>query len=173
MKPSLSTMMCSFLHPLRRFFPDDQGPSPWMDRPVLSTTRCRGWLLAVTRFRMGFSFTLLLDKVLWSGTGRRSFISSNRDKTKPSACLSGRWKSSLKVRTVSIARSAYFRCLPCLLDFAGVHDFMAAGESQIVRLPLFLRDSSYWLQLMTLYFCLYFGLLLLLCASFIMNSPDW
>ena len=69
--------------------------------------RWSGSLIDIPRFNMGFSFLLLLDKVVWSGTGSRSLISSNNDNTKPSACLRGRWKSSLKVRTVSIAKSAY------------------------------------------------------------------
>ncbi len=42
MEPSSSTTTCSFLHPRRRFFPDDQGPSPSMDKPVLSQNEMEG-----------------------------------------------------------------------------------------------------------------------------------
>ena len=38
-KPSLSTIMCNFIHPLLLFFLLDQGSSPWIDKPVLSTMR--------------------------------------------------------------------------------------------------------------------------------------
>ena len=44
--PSLSIEICNFLHPLLRFLPEDQGPSPWMLKPVLSTMRWRDFLVA-------------------------------------------------------------------------------------------------------------------------------
>ena len=56
--PSLSMEMCSFLHPLLRFFPDDQGPSPWMLKPVLSTMRWSGWLFCCWADALGMQITL-------------------------------------------------------------------------------------------------------------------
>ena len=138
--------MCSFLQPLLRFLPDDQGPSPWMDKPVLSTIRWWGWLPDVSRFNMGFRRLLLLDNVVWSGTGKLRFISLNKDMTKPSVCLSGRWKRIRNERMVSMAKLEYFWRLPGLFAFGGFHDLRADGDIQRVRLPRFLGiDASWWL----------------------------
>ena len=164
MKPSLSTIMCNFLQPLLLFFPLAQGPSPWMDKPVLSTIRCRGCLELTLRFNIGFKVLLLLDNVVWSGIGRETFIISNSDLTNPSVCLRGRWNNSLKVRMVSIARSEYFCCLPCLPDFFDFHDLIAFVDNHRVTFPLSRSDCSYWDQFFTLYFALYFGFLLRLWA---------
>ena len=58
-------------------------------------------------------------------------------------CLSGRLNRILRVRAVSIAKSEYFCCLPGLPDFGNFHAFIADGDSQRVREPLFQRDFSY------------------------------
>ena len=94
------------------------GPSPWIDKPVLSTIRWRGCLEEPLRFNIGFKDLLLLDNVVWSGIGSHTFIISNNDVTNPSVCLNGRWKwnNNLNVRMVSIAKSAYFCCLNFLIS---------------------------------------------------------
>ena len=78
------------------------------------------------------------------------------------------------MRTVSIARSEYFCCLPGFPDFGDFQDFIAEGDIQSVRFPLFRRDFSYSDQLVTLYFFLYAGFLLRLWDSFILDSiKEW
>ena len=128
-----------------------QGPSPWMDKPVLSTIRWRGFWEEHLRFNTGFNFLLLLDNVVWSGIGRDTFIISNNDVTNPSVCLRGRWNNNLKVRMVSIAKSAYFCCLPCFPDGFDFHDLIAFVDSHRVTFPLFRSDCSYYFQFLILY----------------------
>ena len=53
-----------------------------------------------------------LASVVWSGTGRSSFIRAKIDRVNPSACRSGRSKAAARSSTVSIARSDYRACRP-------------------------------------------------------------
>ena len=46
------------------------------------------------------------------------------------------------MRAVSIAKLEYYCCLPGLPDFGDFHDFIADGDIQRVREPLFRRDIS-------------------------------
>ena len=71
---------------------------------------------------------------------------------------------------VSIAKSAYFCCLPRFPDGFDFHYLMALGDNHNVRFPLFRIDYSYLFQLLTLYFGLYLGLRLRLWDSFIVDS---
>ena len=169
MNPSLSTIMCSFFHPLLFFFLLAQGPSPWIDKPVLSTMRWSGLLGDWWRPKKSFGFLLLRDSVVWSGTGRRASIRWNKDFMNPSVCRKGRWKRSLRGRTVSIARSEYFCCLPGFPDFGDFHDFSADNDIHRVSEPLLQREDSYSLQFVTLDFGLYLGLRLFLCNSCIFD----
>ena len=88
--PSLSMEMCNFRHPLRFFFPLDQGSSPWIPKPVLSTMMCSGFCGDKRQLIFGLMVLPLLDKVVWSGTFNLSFINWNIEVTKPSVCLRGR-----------------------------------------------------------------------------------
>ena len=112
----------------------------------------------------------LLDRVVWSGTLSLSFISWNIEVTKPSVCLRGRWKMSLRDNMVSMAWSEKNCCLPLFFDVRGFQDLMTEGDIQSVKEPRLHRDCSYSFQFVTLYFFLYFGLRLLLCSSFITSS---
>ena len=77
---------------------------------------------------------------------------------------------SLRDSMVSMDRSEKRCCLPLLLDERGFYDLMTDGDIQRVKEPLLHRDCSYYFQLVTLYFFLYFRLRLLLCSSFITSS---
>ena len=161
--PSLSMEIWSFRQPLRFFFPLDQGPSPWIPKPVLSTMICSGLLFGCWTLIFGLIVFPLRDKVVWSGTASLSFISWNIEVTKPSVCLRGRWKMSRKDKTVSIALSEKRCCPPLFFDVRGFQDLMTDGDIQIVKEPLLHRYCSYSFQLVPLYFFLSFGLRLLLC----------
>ena len=147
--PSLSMEMCNFLHLLLRFFPLDQGPSPWMLKPVLSTMRWSGWLLFCWTLIFGLIVLPLRDRVVWSGTGSLSFISWNIELTKPSVCLKGIWNMSLRERIVWIAWSEKRYCLPLLLVVRGFHDLMRVGDIHSLKEPLLHKDCSYSFQLVT------------------------
>ncbi len=163
---SLSMEIYNLRQPLLRFLPVDQGPSPWILKPVLSTMMCSGFWGDNRQLILGLIVFPLLDKVVWSGTWSLSFISWNIEATKPSVCLKGRWKMSRRERVVSIALSENCCCLPLLFVVRGFQDLMTDGDIHRVKEPLLHRDCSYSFQLMTLYFFLYFGLRLLLCAPF-------
>ena len=77
---------------------------------------------------------------------------------------------SLRDSMVSMARSEKRCCLPLLLDELGFQDLMTDGDIQRVKEPRLHRDCSYSFQLVTLYFFLNLGFLLLLCNSFISDS---
>ena len=126
-RPSLSMEICNFLQPLLRFFTDDQGPSPWKLKPVLSTMRWSGWLFVCGTLIFGLIVLPFLDRVVWSGTFNLSFISWNIEFTKPSVCRRGRWNMSRKDKTVSIALSEKRCCPPILLVVWGFHDLMTEG----------------------------------------------
>ena len=88
--PSLSMQICNLRQPLLRFLPDDQGPSPWILKPVLSTMMCSGFCGDKRQLILGLMVLPLLDKVVWSGTFNLSFINWNIEVTKPSVCRRGR-----------------------------------------------------------------------------------
>ena len=77
---------------------------------------------------------------------------------------------SLRDSMVSMARSEKRCCLPLFLDEHGFHDLMTDGDTHRVKEPLLHSDCSYSFQLVTLYFFLNLGFLLLLCSSFISDS---
>ena len=77
---------------------------------------------------------------------------------------------SLRDSMVSMARSEKRCRLPLLLVVRGFHDLMTVGDIHTVKEPLLHKDCSYSFQLLTLYFFLNFGLRLLLCSSFILDS---
>ena len=77
---------------------------------------------------------------------------------------------SLRDSMVSMAWSEKHCCLPLLLVVQGFQDLMTGGDIHSVKEPLLHKDCSYFFQLVTLYFFLYFGFLLLLCSSF-MSDP--
>jgi hypothetical protein len=112
----------------------------------------------------------LRDKVVWSGTGILSFINWNIEVTNPSVCLRGRWNMSRRERIVSMALSEKRCFLPLVLVVRGFQDLMTEGDIHRVNEPLLQRDCSYFFQLVTLYFFLYFGFRLRLCISFITSS---
>ena len=77
---------------------------------------------------------------------------------------------NLRDNMVSMAWSEKRCCLPLFFDVRGFHDLMTEGDIQRVKEPLLHKDCSYSFQLVTLYFFLNFGLRLLLCSSFILDS---
>ena len=89
----------------------DQGPSPWTDKPVLSTIKCTGFPDDGLFLMRISSVLVLLDRVVWSGIGNASFINWKMDVIKPSVYRSGRWNNSRMESIISIARSEYF-CWP-------------------------------------------------------------
>ena len=74
---------------------------------------------------------------------------------------------SRRERIVSMAWSEIRCFLPLVLVVRGFQDLMTEGDIHRVNEPLLQRDCSYFFQLVTLYFFLYFGLRLLLWNSFI------
>ena len=131
---------------------------------------CSGFWGDKWQLIFGFMVLPLLDKVVWSGTFKLSFISWNIEVTKPSVCLRGRWKMSLRDNMVSMAWSKKRCCTTLFLDERSFQVLMTDGDIQRVKEPRLHRDCSYSFQLVTLYFFLYFGLRLLLCSSFISDS---
>ena len=77
---------------------------------------------------------------------------------------------SLRDSIISMALSEKRCCLPLFFDVQGFHDLMTEGDIHSVKEPLLHSDCSYSFQLVTLYFFLNFGLRLLLCSSFILDS---
>ena len=49
-------------------------------------------------------------------------------------------EGEIRLRMVSMARSEYCCSLPCLPLFAGIHDLMADGDIQRVKLPLLMSS---------------------------------
>ena len=131
---------------------------------MLSTMRWTGSVGQLLWFRTGFSELLRLESVVWSGVGSPRPIIERSEWTKPSAWRSGRWKTSRRVRTVSMARSENFWGRPRLPLCLGAHSRMASSENQMVMSPRFLSDLSYSAQLVTRYFFLCLWLRFRLCA---------
>ena len=77
---------------------------------------------------------------------------------------------SRRERIVSMALSEKRCFLPLVLVVRGFQDLMTEGDIHRVNEPLLQRDCSYFFQLVTLYFFLYFGFRLRLCISFITSS---
>ncbi len=102
---TISTIICSSIHPLLLFFPVAQEPYPCMDQPVLSTIGCRDFLGNWWRLNLEFRVFPLRDSVVRYGTGRQIFISSNKEAMNPSLWRKGIWNRRRRVRTVSIAGS--------------------------------------------------------------------
>ena len=71
---------------------------------------------------------------------------------------------------VSMAWSEKRCFLALFFDVRGFQDLIIVGDIQRVKEPRLHRDCSYSFQLVTLYFFLNFGLRLLLCSSFILDS---
>ena len=113
--------------------------------------RWRGLLFGCWTLIFGLIVFPLRDKVVWSGTGSFSFINWNIEVTKPSVCLRGRWKMSLRDNMVSMAWSEKRCFLPFLLVVRGFHDLMTEGDIHSVKEPLLHKDCSYSFQLVTLY----------------------
>ena len=80
--------------------------------PVLSMTKSTVPLGLPMLLSLVFSVLFLRDRVVLFGTSKSTFISLNMYFKKPSVCLIGSVKRSLKVSAVSMARSEYSLGLP-------------------------------------------------------------
>ena len=143
----------------------DQGPSPWTDKPVLSTIKCTGFPDDGLFLMRISSVLVLLDRVVWSGIGNASFINWKMDVTKPSVYRSGRCNNSRMESIISIARSEYFCWPPRFFLELDFHFLITSLEIQKQIFPRFLKFFSYSDQFTPWYFDLYFGFRFRLWAS--------
>jgi hypothetical protein len=149
--PVASTPRCSFFQPRRPFPPclaAAHSPSPTIDRPLLSMIRSMG-SLPVRLARDTFRFVLRRESVVWSGTSSATSISLKSDRRKPSIWRSGKWKTSLMVNAVSIARSENFGCAPRRPLGLAFQARRASGDSQPVTSPRCTSPRSYSRQFVT------------------------
>ena len=80
--------------------------------------------------------------VVWSGTGRLSFIRAKIDRVNPSACRSGRSKAAARSSTVSIARSEYWAGRPRVHLLGAIQAARASSEIQNRTSPRSTRPRS-------------------------------
>ena len=76
-----------------------------------------------------------LASVVWSGTGRLSFIRAKIDRVNPSACRSGRSKAAATRSTVSIARSEYWAGRPRVRLLGAIQAARASSAIQRPHIP--------------------------------------